>query len=318
MLTALFALSAATWLPLRLSADQQAPPDRIQGLAFAGAVNLVKRDAHVVTELFVPHSLKVLRCVVVVMNHGVMSEDLFYSDVVRRLSADAGCATGYAKVLPMSGPQPNRSFEAEVLRNAGTGSGEAMVRVMDLLARETGHPELRSAPMLLWGFSQGASFAMTFAQLYPERTIGFVRYHIHRRNVPPTIKGLDRIPALIVAGAQDQAAGFEDAEQLWREGRTAGAPWTLAVEPLAQHSSPAIHQVTLRELTVPWMKAILRLRLGPRGLQTIPNTAGVLVDLISLKTVPATAIGAESPTTNWLPDEATLSGWKAVVRTAGP
>ena len=67
-------------------------------------------------------------------------------------------------------PIPELTLLFNVLRNAALGGGDALLGIMDRLAKETAHPELQSVPFVFWGWSAAATFGPSFAQLDAERT----------------------------------------------------------------------------------------------------------------------------------------------------
>lgn len=54
------------------------------------------------------------------------------------------------------------------------GSGQALLDALTALSGRSGHPELASAPFLMWGMSAGGEFNYEFVNWKPERVIGFV------------------------------------------------------------------------------------------------------------------------------------------------
>jgi hypothetical protein len=251
------------------------------------------------------------------MHQGIMSERLFFGEGLRSMAAASDTAVALVFVGSMSGPQPNRTPAEDVGRNAETGSGDALLRVMDEFAAETDRGELRAAPLLFWGFSAAAGFGTTFGVLHPERTVGFVRYHTHRQGSPDDLDGLLGIPALLISGGKDTPARQQDAEEMWKTGRAAGAPWTVAVEPEAQHSSPEVGDATARDLAIPWMAAVLRARLAPDGrLRPVSSDGAFLADLAIGAVSPFATFSGDRRLANWLPDERTAAGWKIVVSPA--
>jgi hypothetical protein len=131
-----------------------------------------------------------------------------------------------------------------------------------------------------------------------ERTIAFIRYHSHLRGAPVDVNVLRTVPALIIAGGNDAEAGTDDAEALWRQGRSVEAPWTFAIEPDAAHANEA-SIVFSHELILPWIAAVLRQRLEPGSARLRPV---------------APDTGWRGDDAGWLPNEAAARGWRKVVR----
>ena len=171
--------------------------------------------------------------------------------------------------------------------------------------------------MLLWGWSATASFATTFAELYPERTVAFIRYHTHLRGLSPDLIVLKNIPGLFIAGGNDELAGTEDAETFWRRGRSAGAPWTFAVEPNGTHGSEE-GVVSSHELILPWIAAVVRLRIASTAepLRLLSGDGAWLGNQQTAEAALHATCSGTKNTASWLPDESTARGWQAVVRPA--
>jgi dienelactone hydrolase len=224
-----------------------------------------------------------------------------------RAEASAGAAAAANGVVIRSGTS------SRVERNAAEG-GDALFAILRRLGEESAHPELTDAPLLLFGFSATASFGTTFAELYPERTVAFVRYHSHRRGLQMDMNVLGNIPALLIAGGKDETAGTEDAETMWKSGRAAGAPWTFAIEPGATHGSQESF-VSSHQLIIPWIAAVLRQRLEADGtrLRSLTDRSGWLGNNNTAEVAPHATFTGPKEAASWLPDEATARGWSTVV-----
>ena len=292
---------------------QVASPDRPQGLIYFTATNIVAKETAISAETFLPRKTKVFRCVIVIGNQGDANGQLMYFDLARVVGQAADCGVMYLSVRNMTGPQPGRTPERESIRNAELGGAEGLLTMLDPLAVDSGHPELTKVPLLFWGFSSQAAFGVSFAQLYPERTLAFVRYHVHLRGLPRDRSNLTAIPALIIAGGKDPTAGVDDAAEMFRAGRLARAPWTFVVEPDAAHASPEIHAVTARQLTIPWMTAVIRQRLSASG-QLQPIRAGWMGDPATGQIAPEDMFSGNPQNAVWLPDEEVAKGWQVVSR----
>jgi len=137
------------------------------------------------------------------------------------------------------------------------GGDDALLLLLQRLGDESGHRELKDAPLLFFGWSATASFGTTFAELHPDRTIGIIRYHSHRRGMTENLSVLKSIPTLIIAGGKDETAGVQDAEALWASGRAVRAPWTFAIEPNATHGDERVLFRTADNLLAPWITAVV-------------------------------------------------------------
>jgi hypothetical protein len=257
----------------------------------------------------------------------------FRDQVWRRLSQTCECALLYLKlgtvrpelssgvaalqgasIAPRdSGVVIRSGTSSRVERNAAEGGADALFLILRRLGEESAHSELKDAPLLLWGWSATASFGTTFAALYPERTVAFIRYHTHLRGLQVNMKALRNIPALLIAGGKDETAGTENAETLWKSGRSAGAPWTFAIEPAATHGSEE-SVVSSHALIIPWIAAVVAQRLEPGGtrLRPVVQDSGWFGDHKSLEVAPHAKDRDLPDGTSWLPDEVTARGWQTV------
>lgn len=293
----------------RQSGAQEAQPTR--GRQISAALNLHESNATIAGFMFIPETAQRLSCLVVLMRQSDLDEEFYYDEGLRKAAADASC--GVTMVM-LSNIVPSAGIAQRLRRDAAVGGGGAVLQLVERFAADSGHKEVANAPMLFWGFSASASFGTTFAALHPERTIGFVRYHTHRRGLITSVDAIKSIPALFVAGGKDDVAGVEDAEAFWRAGQEVGAPWTFAVEPLAPHY-PSDIAPTARDLTVPWIAAVLKLRVGQQGnLVSVTNTNGWLGDPRTFDIFPSAAFAGERKGATWLPDSDVARGWQVVGR----
>jgi hypothetical protein len=224
------------------------------------------------------------------------------------LSETSECAVLYLRLATI---RPDSQAGDAFIRDAAAGGADALLAILQRLGDQSAHPELKDAPLLLWGGSAGAGFGTTLAELYPQRAVAFIRYHAHLRGWSPNVKVLKDIPALLIAGGKDETAGTEDAERFWKDGRSAGAPWTFAIEPGATHRDEQT-LVSSQELIVPWTAAVLRQRLQPGSTRLRPITEdrgwlGNKTEVAPYATFPGAKRDA-----SWLPDEVTARGWRTV------
>jgi pimeloyl-ACP methyl ester carboxylesterase len=198
----------------------------------------------------------------------------------------------------------------QVVRNAAAGGADGLVALLNRFAADSGHDELRTVPLFFFGGSAGGSFGTTFAMLHPSRTIGLVRYNSHSRGLPIDVERIRTIPALLLAGGDDQVAGTEDAEKLWRQGRALEAPWTFGVQPGQGHLA-GLELATAFILS--WIEGVMHHRLAGGKLREIDPANTWRADNRTSRIDPGRALTADLPHTSWLPDEKTAKLWQEVV-----
>lgn len=240
--------------------------------------------------------------VVVIVGGGLIGHAAFTLDVWRSMCGRFQCALAHFDVLHDLPPETPATDPG---RNAALGSGQALLALLDSLAKRTGRAEVAQSKLALFGHSATGSFTLTFAQRYPERTLTAVRYHSHLRGLAIDTVALSRVPVLMVASADDSTAGVEDMLGLWRRGRRSGAPWALAVERDRAHTS-LDSWWEASDLIWHWIEALSKQR-------------GSLAEVKAWFGEPTTrtighAAVAPSGIASWLPDSATAESWRRLSR----
>jgi pimeloyl-ACP methyl ester carboxylesterase len=296
----------------------------VAGRELAAAVNLHQKDMKAEATLFLPHEVRQFRAVIVVINWGI-SRNLYEDPQWRKLSETLACGLLHVRISNIGSSVRTRMTPSGVIvpdlppvsrseRNAAVpGAADAFLTLLDRLAEESRHQELKSAPMLFWGHSAGGSFGPTFAALHPARTIAFVRYHTHQRGLPLDMKVVTQIPALLFAGGNDETAGVEDIQELWKSGRSMGAPWTFALRSDAPHRSvEALKRAN--DLAIPWITAVFRQRIAPSSarLRSVSDSSGWIGDQRSLEIALHGSFSGSKTDASWLPDETSARAWRVV------
>jgi len=70
--------------------------------------------------------------------------------------------------------KPHEQNFIEEYANVSQGSGDAVLAALGNFASRAHHPELGSAPLLMWGMSAGGQFNYEFVAWKPERVLAFV------------------------------------------------------------------------------------------------------------------------------------------------
>lgn len=284
--------------------------DPVHGVEVWAAANLLDRDVKVEGALFVPDGIPRLRAVMVVIRWG--SGLAVYEDQeLRRAMAGLNVGLFLLTIDHIRQPVERRPPSSQVVRNAGMGGADGLRMLLTRMGAESGREELTDVPLVFWGFSAAGTFGVTYAELEPQRTVAFVRYHSHLRDVPIDIDAVARIPALLFAGEADETAGVEDTEALWLSGRQRSAPWTFAIEPGVTHGGVGPLKAANR-LLIPWLTAVLRDRDGA-DLETLGEASGWLGNHRTHEVALHARYEGARVEASWLPDQSSALGWQAVM-----
>jgi poly(3-hydroxybutyrate) depolymerase len=201
---------------------------------------------------------------------------------------------------------PQNFIEAYV--NVSQGSGDALLNAVNAFAKRSNHPELATAPFLLWGMSAGGQFNYEFNAWKPERVAAFVVNKggiYYTALVSPEARA---VPGILFIGGKDLESRIWTISGLFALNRRGGALWALAKEPGAAH---IVGQS--RDVAIAFYEDILPMRIGPNGsLKPIPEKTGFTGDLNSMT---YTAIGDSKVPTEpnaWLPTERVAKAWQTM------
>ena len=199
----------------------------------------------------------------------------------------------------------------EEYANVSKGSGQALVDAVAALAARSRHPELATAPFLLWGMSAGGQFNYEFAAWKPERVLAFVvnKGGIYYTALAP--RAARNVPAILFIGEKDLWSRNDTISGLFAVNRRAGALWALAEEPGAAHVVGRS-----REVAMLFFEDVLGMRLDaehPGALKALTEKDGVLGDIAARTVGAAPPAGAATGPTAWLPTDRVARAWKAMV-----
>lgn len=178
----------------------------------------------------------------------------------------------------------------------------------------SGHPELPTVPVLMYGISGGAPQASGFIARNPERVAGLFL------KVPAGVSSLSgdalRVPTFMVQAELDAFVNNVAITAAFEGNRSAGALWGRAMERgVAHHSLSALQ----RQVTINWMSTILSRRLPGRPsdpLREIDETSGWLGDLGTGETKRWAAYKGDRAAASWLPSNHTAKEWEIFVSAA--
>lgn len=192
------------------------------------------------------------------------------------------------------------------------GSGQALLDAVSALAKKSNHPEIATAPFLMWGMSAGGQVNYEFAAWKPERVIAFVvnKGGVYYSALVP--RAARSVPALLFVGDKDLEFRVNTIQGLFAVNRRAGALWAYVVEPDTAHAV-----ARSRDLGAMFFEDVLAIRLSGGTLSAVPDKTGFIGDLKDATFQPIGAVKPPTVPTAWLPTERIARAWQAVV-TAKP
>jgi len=192
------------------------------------------------------------------------------------------------------------------------GSGQALLDAVSALAKKSNHPEIATAPFLMWGMSAGGQVNYEFAAWKPERVIAFVvnKGGVYYSALVP--RAARSVPALLFVGDKDLEFRINTIQGLFAVNRRAGALWAYVVEPDTAHAVGRS-----RDLGAMFFEDVLAMRLPGTALAPVPDKSGFIGDLKDATFQPIGAVKPPAVPTSWLPTERIARAWQAVV-TAKP
>ena len=203
----------------------------------------------------------------------------------------------------------DQSFIEEYV-NVSKGSGQAFLDTLSTFAQKSKHPELATAPLLLWGMSAGGEFNYEFTAWKPERVVAFV---VNKGNIYYTAlasKAARQVPGMLFVGGKDLEFRTNTITGLFAVNRRGGALWALAEEPGAGHIVGRSRDVAL----VLFEDALAARLDGPgKPLKPVDEKSGFLGDFKAKTVQPNGSGGAPSGPTAWLLTERVAKMWQAMV-----
>ena len=213
--------------------------------------------------------------------------------------------------------KPSTTQVPEVYCNVSLGSGQALLDALNDFANQSNHPEIASAPLLLWGMSAGGQFNYEFTAWKPDRVIAFIVNKggfYHSALLGPQARN---VPGLLFTGEKDQEFRQDIIKGLFATNNRAGALWAFIEEPNTGHETGRS-----RELALVFFDDMLRLRLAGKDQETngraellpLSPESGYLGDLES-KTYSKIDKGAKAPDrpTAWLATEQIALMWQKIM-----
>lgn len=262
--------------------------------------------------LWYPDSLEQIRAIVLLVpgSHGdgrpAVGDSTWQAFATRHGLALLGCY--YAD-------KPHDQMFIEEYVNVSQGSGQALYDALTLLARRSGHPEIATAPLLLWGISAGGQFNYEFVAWKPERVVGFV---VNKGGIYYSAllsRAARSVPGIFFVGENDMASRTNAIIGLFELNRRCGALWALAMEPGTGHTVGRS-----RDMAMIFFEELLPLRLPAASseheqnvLRPVSEASGFLGHLKDRTIQKQDDDKPPTYPSAWLPSERVARAWKALV-----
>jgi pimeloyl-ACP methyl ester carboxylesterase len=216
--------------------------------------------------------------------------------------------------------KPHADAFIENYANAAQGSGQALLDALSAFSKRSGHPELATAPLLLWGMSAGGEFNYEFTAWKPERVVAFV---VNKGGIYFSAllsEAARRVPGILFTGEEDLEERQRIIAGLFALNRRAGALWALAEEPKVAHVVGRS-----QEMAAIFFDAVLPLRVGAPAtspgpappaapMMRLEERSGVVGELSGQPLRPASDTPDPTHLTVWLPTERVARAWRALSR----
>jgi poly(3-hydroxybutyrate) depolymerase len=195
--------------------------------------------------------------------------------------------------------------------NVSRGSGKALETALSAFAERSKHPELATAPLLLWGMSAGGAFNYEFVAWKPERVAAFVVNKAGTSYSGLLSREARNVPGMLFIGGKDMDSRISAITGLFDMNRRAGALWALANEPGAAHEVGRSLEVARM-----FFEDVLSARVAA-ALQPMSEKNGFVADLKTKTFRPAGASAPVDHLTSWLPTKRVARAWQAMETNKG-
>jgi hypothetical protein len=195
--------------------------------------------------------------------------------------------------------------------NEGSNDG-VILGVLQAAAAASGHPELSSAPLIMFGISAGGPGAFGMMQRQAGRTAAFTLSHPSGMSTFLSVAA-HGVPGFIKLAELDDVVDNATTTEQFLTNRAAGAIWGLAVEHDVSHE---ILTDEARMVMVNWMATVAGLRLpaSPGGaLRSVDESSGWLGNRTTYEIAPYASYGGDPLEASWLLTAATAAEWKELV-----
>ena len=255
--------------------------------------------------LWVPNGLKTARAVLVLVPGSNGDGRNWAQDTVWQQFA---AKNRLAIVACRFTDKPHDQNFIEDYVNVAQGSGQALFDVLTKFASRSGHAEIATAPLLMWGMSAGGQVDYEINAWHPDRVAAFVANKGGIYYTALTSRAARENPGLLFIGGKDLDQRVETITGLFAVNRRGGALWALAEEPGVGHVIGKS-----RDMSMIFFEDVLAARLGDgTTLKPMSEKSGVIGDMKTKEFGPIPEKAPAYPV-SWLPTERTARAWRAML-----
>ncbi len=202
-------------------------------------------------------------------------------------------------------------------RDPASGTANALLKVLEDTGAQSGHPELKNVPWLMWGHSGGGYWTLAMLREYPDRILAAVCYSAAWNPAWAYPEATAKIPVLMRhAGADDggeSAVCWATATNTFLRLRNMDAPICIA------HNTGQNHNFSfIRYMAIPFFEAAMEQRMPAENLtpmRDLDPSRMWLGDTLSLQLYKRSDFKGNTKGMCLFPDETTAKRWKEFVIT---
>lgn len=193
------------------------------------------------------------------------------------------------------------------------GTGDGLLRAIDMLADISKRPELKTVPLILYGEGAGgAAFVYNFAQWKPERVAAVVAQKGAFYDAIPTEISA-KVPLMFIQGEYDDEwelyGGKNLADEVFEKYAGLKPNWTFALEFQGTSGGSLLTYTMSRE----FFDRVVPMRIGDEGLKEIDRSISWIGDMASKKVNKAGSGTDWAAGKTWLPDARFAKTWSDFV-----
>lgn len=214
--------------------------------------------------------------------------------------------------LAIVGPDLYAKNNCHDWKDPASGSAAALFAALRTIGRQSEHPELNTAPWLLWGHSGGGYWSQAMLAAYPQRVLALFSYSPGLDAQFPYPPAALQVPVMIRhAGPVGDACCWQTAFHTFHELRGQQGLAAIAYTRFQNHNYSFV-----RYMAIPFFEAVMRQRLPElpetdyKAMRPMDVKKAWLGDTASLNIYPLNRYPGNPLSAAWLPDSIAATLWR--------